>query len=66
MPSTSYYRDQANLFFRMSLACSDAERGALLEAQGRLYLNLAGQPHDEPTDLNSLLDAFNGDQMRKA
>jgi hypothetical protein len=38
----------------------------LLEAQGRLYLNLASQLHDKPTDLNSLLDAFNGGQMRKS
>jgi hypothetical protein len=66
MPSISYYQGQANLFFRMALACSDAQRGALLEAQGRRYLNLATQLHDKPTDLNSLLDAFNGDQMRKS
>jgi hypothetical protein len=66
MPSTSYYRGQANLFFRMALACSDAERAMLLEAQGRLYLNLASQLHAEPTDLNSLLDVFNGGQMRKS
>jgi len=64
MPSPSYYRDQANLFFRMALASSDAERGALLEAQGRLYLNLASQLHEPPTDLNPLLDLFNRGQMR--
>jgi hypothetical protein len=66
MPSTGYYRDQANLFFRMALTCGDAERAAQFEAQGRLFLNLAGQVPDPAPDLNALLDGFNGHQMRKA
>jgi hypothetical protein len=65
MPSAEYYRNQANLFFRMSLACGDPERAAQLEAQARLFLNLAGQSPEPPQDLNTLLDGFNDNQLRK-
>jgi hypothetical protein len=66
MPTALYYREQANLFLRMALACSDSEKAAQLEAQGRMFLNLAGQASEEPADLNALLADFNDHQLRKA
>jgi hypothetical protein len=50
----------------MATASSDLERAAQLEAQGRLFLNLATQVHDRPIDLDSLLHGCNGDQMKKS
>jgi hypothetical protein len=64
MPSAPYYRDQANLFFRMALASGDVERAA--QVQGRFYLNLAGQLPTRSRTLHALLDGFNDQQMRKA
>jgi hypothetical protein len=59
MPSRSCYRTQAELFLRMALACSDPERAAQLQAQARLFLNLAGHAQDGGADPNALLEAFN-------
>ena len=64
MPSRDYYRDQANLFFRMALGCSDPEHAAQIEAQGRLFLNLAEQTSEDSPDLNTLLVDFNHHQLR--
>jgi hypothetical protein len=43
MATTANYRDQANVFFRMALLCSDCEQSAQLEAQGRMFLSMARQ-----------------------
>jgi len=65
MASASYYQRQANLFFRMSVACADPERAAQLEFRARTYLNLASQPHGPSPDQNAILDEYNSQQMRK-
>jgi hypothetical protein len=64
MPSPQYYRRQARLCFQMALASGDPKRATQLQAQGRMYLNLARQVR-QVTDLNSILEEFNASQMRK-
>jgi hypothetical protein len=64
MPSQQYYRRQARLCFQMALACGGPTRAAQLQAQGRVYLDLARQVR-QTTDLNSVLEEFNAGQMRK-
>jgi len=63
MPSGSYYQSQAELFLRMALACSEPVRAAQLQAQARIFLNLASQMQDGSADLNALLEEFNHQQL---
>jgi hypothetical protein len=66
MPTSHDYREQANLFFRMALVCSDGEQAAQFEAQGRLYADLAEKVNGKRARLNPLLEGFNQGQCRKA
>jgi hypothetical protein len=65
MATAATYRDQANVFFRMALVCSDWEQAAQLEAQGRMFLNMARQLPDPSRDPNSLLEGLRIQQPSK-
>jgi hypothetical protein len=41
MINASFYKEQANLFFRLAIATRDCEQAAQLEAQGRMFLRMA-------------------------
>jgi hypothetical protein len=66
MLSTSYYREQAELYLQMAIGSADPEHAKQYEAQACLFLNLADQASDQRPDLNTLLDGFNAQQLRKA
>jgi hypothetical protein len=63
MPSSSYYRRQANLLLLLALVTSDQDYATQLEARARLYLTVADHPDNCP-DLPGLLDDFNDRQLR--
>jgi hypothetical protein len=65
MPHANYYLEQARLLLSMAQVTRDAERAALLEAQARLFQNLARVPESPTSDLTSVLHEFNRYQMRK-
>jgi hypothetical protein len=65
MPSATYYRDQAKLFLTWTVATTNPELAAILEARAREFLARADWPEEPAYDLKSLLDGFNEQQRCK-
>ena len=64
MPRADFYREQARRLISMARASPHPEFASQLEAQARLYLSLARLPESRASDLSSLLNEFNSQQMR--
>jgi hypothetical protein len=65
MPSSMYYRVQANVLLRLMLAMGDSQRARKVEAKAREYLAQAQLPEGELNELTTALEEFNNSQLRK-
>lgn len=65
MPSSEYYRVQANVLLRLMLAMRDSKRAEKVEAKAREFLAQAQLPEKDIHELNTALEEFNNSQLRK-
>jgi hypothetical protein len=63
MASTSYYREQAQLFLRWANECRDESTAQRLMARARDMLELAEQAQDKSCIVAKSVDLFSSRQM---